>query len=121
MTGTGTVGTADASVSDIIGAADSYKSLVWASFAAVLTAAVMTLGQRLMALDETVEAWYVGVRAMLFAMIILTLAWALAATIEALGTAQFISAMLSDRLPTGVVPALVFVVAACTAFATGTS
>jgi len=121
VTGNAAVGVADPSVSDIIGAADSYKALVWASFGAVLTAAAMTLAQRLMTLDETVEAWYVGVRAMLFAMIVLTLAWALAATVDALGTAQFIASALSDRLPPGAAPAIVFVVAACTAFATGTS
>ncbi|HSN73194.1 MAG TPA: Na+/H+ antiporter NhaC family protein [Steroidobacteraceae bacterium] len=112
---------APATVGDIIGAADSYKALVWSSFVAVLVAGAMTVTQRLMSIDETVEAWYVGVRAMLFAMIVLTLAWALAATVEALGTADYIVSVLSDALPPGVFPALVFVVAACTAFATGTS
>ena len=38
-----------------------------------------------------------------------------------LGTAQFLSQALSDSLPLGLIPAIVFVIAAAIAFATGTS
>ena len=106
---------------EIIGAADSYKSLTWGSLLGVLVAAVLTLQQRLLTLAQTVEAWYAGARAMLLAMIILTLAWALADVTKDLGTAQFLVAALGDNLSPALVPALVFLLAAATAFATGSS
>ena len=109
------------SVREIIGSADSYKSLIWASLAGVLVAGALSIGQRILTLDETLDAWYAGLKGMLFTMIILLLAWALSATTSALGTGAYLGSVLSDTLPPGLVPALIFVLAAVTAFATGTS
>ncbi len=105
----------------IIETADPYKALMWASLVAVLVALGMSLVQRLAPLDELIEAWAGGVRTIVFAMIILVLSWALAGTTEALGTADFLASILGESLPVGVLPALVFVIAAITAFSTGTS
>ena len=110
-----------ASIRAIIETADPYKALMWASLVAVLVALAMSLAQRLAPLDELIEAWAGGVKSILFAMIILVLSWALAGTTSALGTADFLASILSDSLPIGVLPALVFVLAAVTAFSTGTS
>ncbi len=110
-----------ASLQDIIGSADSYKAMMWASLASVVTAVVMYVSQRLMSLDEAVESLMAGMRTMLFALMILTLAWALSGVNEALGTGEFLKDLLSDRLIPGLVPALVFILAAATAFATGSS
>ncbi len=106
---------------EIIGSADSYRALMWGSLLGVLAAAVLSIGQRILTLDETMEAWYAGLRSMFFAMIILLLAWALSAITEELRTAQYLSSVLSERLAPGLVPAIVFVLSAATAFATGTS
>ena len=110
-----------AGLRDIIGEADSYKALMWASLLGVLTAAVLSVGQRILTLDETVDAWYAGLKSMLIAMIILVLAWALSAITDVLHTADFLIQALGDWLVPGVVPALVFLLAAATAFATGSS
>lgn len=106
---------------DIIGSADAYKALLWASLLGVLTAFVLSIGQRILNVDETVEAWYAGLKAMLFAMIILVLAWSLSAITDVLHTAEYLVTILGESLPPGIIPALVFVLAAATAFATGTS
>lgn len=119
-TGVQSVG-ADAPLREIIGSADSYRALLWASLLSVLTAGVLSVGQRILTLDEAVDAWYSGMKSMLLAMIILVLAWALSAVTDSLQTATFLTSVLSDNLAPGVVPALVFVLAAATAFATGTS
>ncbi len=108
-------------IRDVIGSADSYKALMWASLAGVLTAAALSVGQGILTLDETVDAWYEGLKAMLFAMIILLLAWALSATTDVLHTGDYLGSALSSALPPGIVPALIFILAAVTAFATGTS
>lgn len=106
---------------EIIGSADSYRALMWGSLLGVLTAAALSIGQRILTLDETMEAWYAGLRSMLLAIIILLLAWALSSITEELRTAQYLSSVLSERLAPGLVPALVFILSAATAFATGTS
>ncbi|MGB3633452.1 MAG: Na+/H+ antiporter NhaC family protein [Rubrobacteraceae bacterium] len=109
------------SLQDIIGSADPFSSLVWGSLLGVLVAVALTLGQRLLSLGDTMNAWYVGLRAMLFVLLILVMAWALAAVTDVLHTGDYLVSVLGESLPPAVVPALIFVVAAATAFATGTS
>ncbi len=109
------------SLQDIIGSADPFASLVWASLLSVLVAVALTVGQRLLTLGETMNAWYVGLRAMLFVLVILVMAWALASVTEVLHTGDYLVSVLGESLPPAVLPALIFVVAAATAFATGTS
>ena len=111
----------EASLQDIIGEADSYKALMWGSLLGVIAAAALSLGQGILDLEQTVEAWYEGLKSMLFAMIILVLAWALSEITEVLHTADYLVSILGEALPAGVVPAIVFVLAAATAFATGSS
>ncbi|NIP83625.1 MAG: Na+/H+ antiporter NhaC family protein, partial [Gemmatimonadetes bacterium] len=41
----------------IVGEADPFKSLIWASFLGSVTAIVMVWGQRILSLQEAVEAW----------------------------------------------------------------
>jgi Na+/H+ antiporter NhaC len=106
---------------DIIGNADSIKALMWASFLGMLSATVLTLAQKIMDLEETINAWYQGLRSMLMAIIILLLAWSLGDVSEILQTAQFLVSVLGDSLPPYLLPLLVFLLAAATAFATGSS
>jgi Na+/H+ antiporter NhaC len=112
---------ADASLREIIGGADSYASLMWGSLLGVLAAAVLSIGQGILDLEQTVEAWYEGLKSMLFAMVILVLAWALSNITEVLHTADYLVSVLGEWLPPGVVPTIIFVLAAATAFATGSS
>jgi Na+/H+ antiporter NhaC len=109
------------SLAVIIGDADAYKAMMWASLLGAMTAAVMTIGQGILTAHETVDAWYGGVRAMLFAMIVLVLAWALSAVTGHLHTADYLVTILADTLPFALVPAAVFILSAITAFTTGTS
>ena len=118
---TGTDGTGNQSIRDIIGNADSYRALMWASLLGALTAAVLTLGQGILSLGNTVDAWYRGGRAMGFAMVILVMAWALSAIAGEVHTADYLVSTLGESLPAGIIPALVFILAAAVAFATGTS
>ncbi|WP_420457324.1 Na+/H+ antiporter NhaC family protein [Rubrivirga sp.] len=114
-------GGGEMTLTNVIGDANSYTAMMWASLAAVLTAIVLTVGQRILTLEQAVEAWYLGMRTMLLAVIILVLAWSLAGVNEALGTADVLVTALSGTLAPGFVPALVFLLAAATAFSTGSS
>ena len=106
---------------EIIASADSYRALMWASLLAVLVASALSIGQGILTLSATVDAWYAGVKFMLFAMIILVLAWSLSSVTSVLHTADYLVALLGDTLAPQMVPATVFVLAALVAFATGTS
>jgi Na+/H+ antiporter NhaC len=121
---TGLEGSADIvnpTLKDIIGSADSYKALMWASLSSVMAAALLSIGQGILTLDKVVNAWYHGISAMLMAMIILILAWSLGEITDILKTAEFLTSVLGDSIPTFILPAIVFVLAAVAAFATGSS
>ncbi|MEM1041252.1 MAG: Na+/H+ antiporter NhaC family protein [Bacteroidota bacterium] len=109
------------SVREIISSADSYRAMLWASLLAVVVAVALSVGQRILTLTEALDAWYAGMKAMLLAIIILILAWALSGVNDALGTADWLVLRLSGSLAVGLVPALVFLLAAATAFSTGSS
>ncbi len=113
--------TASPGLRAIVGAADPFKALIWASFLGSVTALVMVWGQRILSLQEAVESWVGGMRAMMLAMIILVLAWGLGGVTEALGTGPYLSSLLQETLPIHLLPVLVFVTAALISFATGTS
>ena len=108
-------------VSDIVGTADSYRALMWASLLSAFTAVVMSSLQRLLSLEEIVDAWISGARFTFVAMIILVLAWSMSEISSELHTADFLIASLGDNLPVTMLPATVFVLAAFTAFSTGSS
>lgn len=120
ITGRQEVG-AGAGLRATVGAADPFKALIWASFLGSLTAIVVTWAQRILTLQEAIEAWVGGMRAMMLAIIILVLAWGLGGLTQALGTGPYLSHILSDRLPIHLLPALTFLTAAVISFATGTS
>lgn len=106
---------------EIIETVDAYKAMMWASILGAMTAATLTISQGILTTHETVDAWFGGVKAMLFAMIVLVLAWSLSAITADLGTAFYLVSILADSLPPALVPVTVFVLSAITAFTTGTS
>jgi len=105
----------------IVGSADPYKSLIWGSLLGSLLAIALSAGQRLLSLGASIAAWFSGARAMLYAIFILVLAWALSGVTEMLGTADYLVSLIGDRLHPGLLPTLVFILAAATAFSTGSS
>jgi Na+/H+ antiporter NhaC len=106
---------------EILGSTNPYRAMMYSSFVGVLVAAALSIGQRILTIHETVDAWYGGLRATLFGMIILVLAWSLSDLTSELNTAQYLVTLMADSLPVALIPAIVFVLAAVTAFTTGTS
>jgi Na+/H+ antiporter NhaC len=108
-------------LTDVIGSADSFSALLWGSLLSVIVAAALSVGQGVLSLGETVEAWLAGIKSVLEVLVILTLAWALSAVTEELQAAAFLADLLGEAIPVWILPALIFVLAAAIAFATGTS
>jgi Na+/H+ antiporter NhaC len=114
-------GIIDYNIQDIIANSDSYLALLWGSLSACVVAAIMILSQRIMNLKETVDAWFLGIRSMLLAIIILTLAWAIGSITNEIKTADYIISLISDVVNPRFLPVIVFIVCGATSFATGTS
>jgi Na+/H+ antiporter NhaC len=115
ITGEGT------SFTEIVGSANPYLAMMWASFVGALVAAALSIGQRILSAHETVDAWYGGARAPLFGIIVLVLAWSMSDVTSDLNAKGYLISILGDALPAALLPAVVFVLSAVTAFATGTS
>lgn len=109
------------SITEILGSTDPYRAMMYSSFVGVLVAAALTIGQKILSIHETIDAWYGGLRATLFGMIILVLAWSLSDVTAELSTAKFLVTLFADSLPVALIPAIAFILAAITAFTTGTS
>ncbi|MDZ7372439.1 MAG: Na+/H+ antiporter NhaC family protein [candidate division KSB1 bacterium] len=110
-----------ARVGQIVGAANSFHVLMWASFLAAVSAIGLAVGQRILTLAQALESWLAGVRAMVLAMVILVLAWAIGKVCADLHAADYVIQLAKGVLSPPLLPAVVFVVAAFTSFATGTS
>jgi len=110
-----------ATLTDIFGNSDPFITMAWGSLAGCLVAIALSVGQRILSLEEGINAWLGGMRSMLIAIVILTLAWSLGTVTSEIGTASYLAQILSDRLPLHLVPVLVFAAAAAISFATGTS
>ncbi len=108
-------------LSAIIGDADSYQALLWASLLSLIVSVFMTVSQKIMNLEETIQATLTGFKTMISAIVILVLAWGLAKITDDMHTADFLTQMLSDNVSPWLLPAITFVVAALVAFSTGSS
>ena len=111
----------DAPLSEVFGDADPFTTLLWGSLAGCIVAVVLTVGQRILPVRETIGALVSGMQTMMVAVVILVLAWSLGSITEVLQTAPYLSGILNERLPIELLPALVFLTAAAISFATGTS
>jgi Na+/H+ antiporter NhaC len=121
FSGRSALGPGDHPLRDIFGEANSFHVLLWASLLGSITAIVLTLAQRILSVQQTMEAWLAGLRSMVLAMVILVLAWSLGSVTEVLGTAQYLSSVLQGNVSAQLLPVIVFAVAALISFATGTS
>ena len=109
-------------LSATIGAANSYKALLWASVLSLLTAIVVTLLRGSLTFARVMEEMVEGFKAMFNAVLILTMAWAIALVTKDMHTAEFVSQLLLKwSLSPVVVPVLTFLLAALIGFSTGTS
>ncbi len=108
-------------IHEIIGSANSFTVLMWAAFGGSIVAGIMSLSQKLMTLQETVDAYLNGIKSMVYAMIILVLAWSLGSIAADLSTANYVLHVTRGLFSPNLLPAMTFIVAALIGFSTGTS
>jgi Na+/H+ antiporter NhaC len=71
--------------------------------------------------ESGTQAFLHGMQRMFLPALILVFAWMLNSVIKELGAANYLVALLGDRLPSAWLPALVFLLASIISFSTGTS
>jgi len=106
---------------EIIGNADSFAALTWGTVTGIFVAAVLAISQKILTLQETFTAWLGGVKAMVLAMVILVLAWAIGQISADLHTADYVVEATRGLFSPRLLPAITFTIAAFISFATGTS
>lgn len=109
------------SIQAIVETANSYDALLWGSLASVVVAIAMTLAQKLLDIEKTLEGMMHGMHVMFDGVLILVLAWGLSDVTVALGTADYLISVFGETLNPYWMPAIVLVLSALTAFATGSS
>jgi Na+/H+ antiporter NhaC len=112
---------AGASLRDILGSSNSFQALIWASFTASVVAIIMIVTQRIMSLKDAMLISVNGMKSMLMAVVILSLAWGLGGVLSDIKTADCVAQLVSDSVPVQVLPLIIFLVSSVIAFATGTS
>ncbi len=108
-------------IKDILGSADTFAALMHSTLLSTIMATGLSVGQRILSINEVFEAWYNGLKFMVMGMLVLIMAWALADISAVLQTADYIVAALGDAIPMNILPAVVFLIAAITAFGSGSS
>jgi Na+/H+ antiporter NhaC len=105
----------------VVGAASSTSAMLWATGAGCVAALVLAVASGALTLAKSIDAWTGGIRSMVYAVLILVMAWSLGAVCRDLDTASFLIGAVGDWIAAAWIPAVVFIMAALVSFATGTS
>ena len=96
-------------------------SVLWAVLTGIGVASVLSLGQKLLSLEELGTVGVRGAGGLTGMALVLLLALTLGAVTQELGTGEYVAGIVGDRVPLFLLIPLVFLVAAGIAFATGSS
>ncbi len=111
-----------ASLITALGAADAAIVFVWVTaFTCLLTMILSSVRPTEELREGVLHAFFEGMKHLFLPTLILVFAWVLNSVIKDLGAAKFLSNLLSDRMPAGLLPGVVFLTAALISFSTGTS
>lgn len=108
---------------DAFGASDASIGLVLGSFAALVLTVILYVSRGVLRFGKCMECLPAGFKAMVPAILILSLAWTLKGVTDTLGAKEFVAGVVSGSAASfmNFMPAIIFVIAAFLAFATGTS
>lgn len=110
---------------DAFANSDASVGLVYGSVVALVITIVFMLATRVLTFNECMNAIPDGFKSMVPAIMILTFAWTLKAMTDSLGAAEYVGGLVENIADNhglmSLLPAIVFVIGAFLAFATGTS
>jgi len=103
------------------GSENSIVILIYASLVGLALAASCAYFSRALRIREIIKCAIIGTKKCFLPCLILISAWSLKNCCDSLNTDLFLTNLLSDRISPLLFPAIVFLVASATSFATGTS
>jgi Na+/H+ antiporter NhaC len=95
--------------------------MVAGGLVALAVAVVLVVATKVVAVQAVPSGMWGGIKPVLHALVILLLAWTLSAGIASTGTGSYLETLVTGNLAIQWLPAVSFLVAAITAFATGSS
>ncbi|MCB9656155.1 MAG: hypothetical protein H6726_00790 [Sandaracinaceae bacterium] len=104
-----------------LAAGSGSTAVLWAVLSAIATSALLLLASRQATLSEVTQAAFAGVGELVPLAALMVLAFAIGAICRDLETGRFVASLSQAAVPAVLAPALVFLLGALTAFATGTS
>ena len=110
-----------AGFADVFSEGDPFRALLYGAFCGCVTAIALASAQRILKISQSMLALVEGMKTMLLAFVILTLAWAIGKVCVDIGTANYLVSILQGTLDPRLLPALVFLLAAGISFSTGSS
>lgn len=108
---------------DAFANSDASIGLVLGSFAAMILTVILYMSRGVLRFEKCMECLPTGFKSMVPAILILCLAWTLKGVTDTLGAKEFVAGVVSGGAASlmNFMPAIIFVIAAFLAFATGTS
>ena len=91
-----------------------------ALFTSIVTIA-MAVCKKIFTISEAIDVWVDGMKGLIITGVILILAWSLSSVIKELGTASYLTSLLSNSIPGFLLPSVIFIFGAVISFATGTA
>ena len=113
----------DMSIAEAFGNTDAGKALAIAGFGALVVAFLLFVPRKVISFKSFMEGISTGIKSMVGAFVILTLAWTISGVCrELLGTGEYVASVVAKAQIAGVlIPAMIFIVAGGLSFAMGTS
>lgn len=110
-------------IAEGFGNTDAGSALAIAGFGALVVAFFLFVPRKVVSFKDFMEGIGTGVKSMVGAFIILTLAWTISGVCrDLLGTGEFVGNLVAtSNMPAALIPAIIFLVAGGLAFAMGTS
>ena len=105
----------------ILGRASAYDALLYGAGITFFFTFFLTVGTKALSFAQATAATLSGARSMMLAVLVLILAWSIGEVMKNLHAGAYIVSVIGESIPASVVGATTFLLAAVTAFATGTS
>lgn len=107
---------------DALRSADSQKSLTYGAVVALVVSFFMVVPTKRLSFKDYMSSLTDGVKSMVPAYMILTLAWTVGGVCQKIGTGEYVKHMvLTLNIPIWILPVVIFLVSGFLAFSTGTA
>ena len=110
-----------ARVATILGNGESQRALCYAAAMALVLAVALAVGQGILTVADALASAWRSAQSLVFAIVILVLAWSIGNICSDLGTAPFLTAAFYGSFPPWLLPVVMFLLSSMIAFSTGTS